>query len=255
MTYSIDGVRVSLDDFIQNLLIIFNGELGLNEALAGQSANDVNYERRWVPYENTGYWETSALSLTPSLAWLGFETQDLQNASPDQQNRFDAAKEDMLKRLGANDGKNPCADLFGGYDKAIKALNDSKFSFVNPGAPLNANVTGRFFHAVTNGKDVYINSQGGFVAVNGQVPTQLSQLPNTDRPNERYFVTRAQVPDGIVEFRNDVRFASFIILHELGHRRAIFGKDNKDHIDDKNGTSLEKSARNNKKILDACFPP
>src|SRR6185312_15976743 len=48
MAYSIDGIRVSLDDFIQNLQVIFHGDLGLNEALARQSANEANYQRRWV---------------------------------------------------------------------------------------------------------------------------------------------------------------------------------------------------------------
>lgn len=92
------------------------------------------------------------------------------------------------------------------------------------------------------------------MAFNGQVPTQLSMLANTDRPNERAFVTRAAVPGGFVEFRNDVKFASFVLLHELGHRRRIYKNDDKDSIDDKNGTSLDKTGRNNKKVLDACFP-
>lgn len=177
-----------------------------------------------------------------------------QKPASDQQGRFDAAKADLLNRLGANNGKNPCADLFGGYDKAIKALNDSKFSFMDLGAPLSADVGGEFVHAATKGKNVYINSQGGFMAFNGQVPTQLSMLANTDRPNERAFVTRAAVPGGFVEFRNDVKFASFVLLHELGHRRRIYKNDDKDSIDDKNGTSLDKTGRNNKKVLDACFP-
>ena len=85
MTYSIDGIRVSLDDFIQNLQIIFHGDIGLNEAVARQSANEANYQRRYVllakrlfewGYAEIGYWETSALSAAPSLASLGFETQN-----------------------------------------------------------------------------------------------------------------------------------------------------------------------------------
>ena len=186
-------------------------------------------------------------------------TQNPQSANPqntpDQQSRFDAAKADLMSRLGANNGHNPCADLFGGYKKAVKALNATKFSFMNLGAPLTTDVPGEFVHAATKGENVYINSQGGFMAVNGKVPTQFSMLADTDRPNERAFVTRAAVPGGFVEFRNDVKFASFMLFHELGHRRGIYGNDDKDAISDKNGTSLDKTERNNKKILDACFPP
>jgi len=129
------------------------------------------------------------------------------------------------------------------------------FSFRDLGAPLAANVIGEgFIRPNTRGRDVFINSQGRFMAVNGAVPTQLSLLSN-GRPGETAFVTTAIVPGSYVRFQNDVKFASFILLHELGHRRGIYGKDNKDAIDDKNGTSLEKTARNNQKILDACFPP
>jgi YD repeat-containing protein len=176
--------------------------------------------------------------------------------SPTQQRRLDAAKADLRSRLGANNGKNACAALFGGYQKAITALDDTNFSFQNLGAPISATITGeRFVHALTDGRNVYINSQGGFMALDGNVPTQLSLLPNTDRPTETAFVTVAVIPAGYVKFQNDVKFAAFVLLHELGHRRGIYGKDNKDAIDDKNGTRLDKTARNNQKILDACFPP
>jgi hypothetical protein len=44
----------------------------LNEAIAKESANDVNYQRRWVKdYESeSGHWETTAVSITPSLSGL-----------------------------------------------------------------------------------------------------------------------------------------------------------------------------------------
>jgi hypothetical protein len=173
--------------------------------------------------------------------------------TPEERSRLEAAKADLMERLGANNGDNPCAALFGGYAKAVKALNESKFSFMNLGAPLTTNVPGEYAHAATKGRNVYLNSQGGFMAINGQAPTQLALLPN-GRPNERAFVTRAAVPGGFVDFANDVRFASFVLLHELGHRRGIYGKDGKDGIADKNGSALEKTARNNQKILNVCFP-
>ena len=90
--YSIDGVHVPLDTFMDVLQVAFQGNLGLNEALARQSANDANYRRRWVPHAATednnvdeveegdivviagvldGHWEVTAIATTPSLAWLG----------------------------------------------------------------------------------------------------------------------------------------------------------------------------------------
>ena len=71
---------MSLDDFIQNLQIFFKGELALNEAMARHA----NHEDRWVPdpeIKGGGYDKTSALSETPSLAWLGFEMNP-QNPTP-----------------------------------------------------------------------------------------------------------------------------------------------------------------------------
>jgi len=79
-TYSIDGVRVSLDDFIQNLQVFYKGDLGLNEAIAKESANDRNYQRRWMPGREEGepgHWQTSAVSITPSLSWfIGSDPQN-----------------------------------------------------------------------------------------------------------------------------------------------------------------------------------
>jgi len=176
------------------------------------------------------------------------------NATVEQQERFAAAFADLMTRLGADEGKNPCAELFGGYNKAVDALKNSVFSFVDLGAPF-ASDFGEYAQAATKGKNVYINSKAGFMATNGEVPTTRSTLLNGGFPGERRFVTRADVPGGgFVEFRNDVRFASFTLLHELGHRRGIYSNDDKDNVDDKNGTRLEKIARNNQKILDACFP-
>ena len=91
VAYSVDGVRVPLDYFIQMLQVAFQGEFGLNEALARQTADEANYEKKWVPSPprvNTepqdvgegdivvidavhdGYWVWRAISATPSLSWL-----------------------------------------------------------------------------------------------------------------------------------------------------------------------------------------
>jgi len=74
-TYSIDGVRVSLDDFIQNLQIIFRGDLGLNESFARQSANDANYGRRWVRRGGyADYYHYSTLEVSDDLIITNVET-------------------------------------------------------------------------------------------------------------------------------------------------------------------------------------
>jgi len=99
-------VRVSVDFFMANLQMFYQGDLGLNEALARQSADDRNYQRRWVrrggyadyyhystaeigddrvatTIDTTrvyfGQWQTTAVSQNPSLAWLlGVKSQKAQ---------------------------------------------------------------------------------------------------------------------------------------------------------------------------------
>jgi hypothetical protein len=53
-----------------------------------------------------------------------------------QQNRFDAAWNDLQERLLENNGDNPCAALFGGLKKAQKALSELLFNFdvLKPGS-------------------------------------------------------------------------------------------------------------------------
>jgi YD repeat-containing protein len=63
-TYSIDGMRVSLDEFIQQVLFQFHGELGLNEAIALEDPNLPDTD--WVPPSNS---EEDSL-LTSSSMWI-----------------------------------------------------------------------------------------------------------------------------------------------------------------------------------------
>jgi YD repeat-containing protein len=150
MAYSIDGIRVSLDDFIQNLQIMFKGDLGLNEALARQSANDANYQSRWVPDDpeihpergESGDWEAGALSWMPSLAWLGFEIQKSQTPRDPRSifDKFIAQNPNCAKKvqeagnkLGLGDYlKTPwqITDTLPIYDKAgvIPGQNDPSLS-------------------------------------------------------------------------------------------------------------------------------
>ncbi len=75
-TYSVDGVRVPLDHFIQTLQPFFHGQFGLNEELARQSTDDANYQRRWVDgFEGEdGHWETTVLWSGGSL--IDWDIQD-----------------------------------------------------------------------------------------------------------------------------------------------------------------------------------
>ena len=66
--FSLDGVRVSLDEFVQQVHFQFHGELGLNEAIAHGSANVPRTD--WSPPTNS---EDDSL-LTSSSMWF-FQTQ------------------------------------------------------------------------------------------------------------------------------------------------------------------------------------
>jgi Zn-dependent peptidase ImmA (M78 family) len=54
-------------------------------------------------------------------------------------------------------------------------------------------------------------------------------------------------PNEYIHISDDLEMAEFILAHELGHKRGIFGADDIDRGDG------DRTARNNKKIYDACF--
>jgi YD repeat-containing protein len=258
-TYSVDGIRVSLDDFIQNLQMFFKGDLGLNEALARQSADDRNYQRRWVrrggyadyyrfstvagdddrvvtTVDTTrvyfGQWQTSALSLNPSLGWLLGQSKktknsqnppSVKNATPDQQSRFNDAYNEFRKRLNTNNGKNRCADFLGGVKNAEKALKATNFSFgrTEDGAG-----------AETLGKNVTIDPNGLFMGTGGSATIQVGF---NLRERHGYYITL-----------NDVQVAAFVLTHETGHRVGKLQSDGNDPFG-------FLSVMNNGRIQKACF--
>jgi hypothetical protein len=195
-------------------------------------------------YERPGYYYYG------DLAPGGQQTTTInpQNGTDAERERFKAALDELMKALGANNGKNTCAELFGGYDKAMKTLKETKWKFEAMGAPATS-YAGTGNNAVTKGKEVRINSQGGFMSQDGRVTTLSGEtafvvaLIPGEKPGE-------VVPD---PFTDGVVFAAFVLLHELGHRSGIYGKDDEDGKDDKNGTALEKVVRNNKKLYEACY--
>src|SRR5436309_3518955 len=102
-TYSWDGIPMPVDEFFQMVGTLLHGPLGVVESFAKASANDANYQRKWVRsgdyvdyYKNSnsetddmlsfninstrvyfGYWTSSAVSLSPSLeSLMGSQLQE-----------------------------------------------------------------------------------------------------------------------------------------------------------------------------------
>jgi hypothetical protein len=176
---------------------------------------------------------------------FGGDPQDpptAQGATPRQQTRFDAAWNDLQKRLNANNGQNPCAKVFGGLTKAEQALAKTLFKFENLGNDL---LSGG--NAVTVGNTVTINTMGQFMATNGRLPGSPLNY-GADATTQFIFHSRlhgTSTYDPVV--LGETENAAFILAHELGHRRKIYGKNNDD------GQDLDKNTKNNRKIWEACF--
>lgn len=164
-----------------------------------------------------------------------------EGATPDQQKRFEAAWKDLQNRLNANDGENPCAKVFGGLTKAQQALSATRFKFENLGTDsLGGN-------AVTAGTTVTINTMGQFMATNGRLTGSVVNY-GADATTQLIFQSSNR---GISTYApvvlSEIENAAFILAHELGHRRKIYGKNNND------GQDFNKNTKNNRKIWEACF--
>jgi hypothetical protein len=95
--------------------------------------------------------------------------------------------------------------------------------------------------ATTKGKNITINSDGRFMAINGTIPvTEAVAGARPISPGDR-------VGGAGLNNLGDVETAALVLGHELGHRRHIFGKDEEDGGDEK------KSDRNTQMVYDACF--
>jgi YD repeat-containing protein len=185
----------------------------------------------YVPVDGSQQTMSAAQDVAPKAA----------NATETQQKRFADAYKELLRRLD----RPECAKFFGGKKKALKSLGETHFNF----ADLNGTAT-----AQTVGRNVTIDSTGPFMAVNGVAPK--SQMnPETSAMglfDATIMIDRGTGKSGeasLVEFINlgDVDAAAFVLLHELGHKRKKFGKDNSD------GDDPFANARNNEKIRAACF--
>ncbi|HXQ69709.1 MAG TPA: hypothetical protein VN844_04455, partial [Pyrinomonadaceae bacterium] len=249
MTYSVQGIRVPVEDFIHHAGFILKDPLGLLESFARQSAKPIGYQNKgvhWgkrfeVIYDANGKIVSQTSEYDPKLAHLNFgvETpiysdaefdptllpQDppkVKNATPEQQTRFNEAYNEFWKRLHVNDGKNACADLFGGIKKAEKALKDTNYLF-------KSTISGP---AETIGKDITINPTEHFMRDKDGVRFDVGI---NFRARQVYYVMLTQI-----------EAAAFILAHEIGHRTKTLDPDGFDQ-------SNYISALNSGKVRDACF--
>jgi hypothetical protein len=166
--------------------------------------------------DGLGHWELINLALPQ-------KPPTIKNATSEQQSRFNEAYTEFWKRLHADDGKNPCADLFGGVKNAEKALKSINFSF------------GRIDDrgsAETSGKNVTIDPNGQFMDNSGSVKVQIGfNLRN----KEGYYINL-----------NNVEAAAFVLAHEAAHRSGKLQSDGNDPFN-------FLTVINNGKVHEACF--
>ncbi|MCU1264807.1 MAG: Rhs family protein-like [Acidobacteria bacterium] len=176
-----------------------------------------------------GFSRFFAVHIGDNYYWLigfqGIQSPTLAGADADQQSRFNDAFNDLEKRIHAKGGKNPCAELFGGLEKAEKALKDSKFS-VGP-----TKIAGAY--AETEGKNVTINPNNGFFGTSGNQTIQVGVNP--------------RAPSYIQG--TDLEIATLMLAHELGHRTGKLTPDGPGR--DPTGAL---SIMNNGTVRQACFP-
>lgn len=148
----------------------------------------------------------------------------VKNAKPDQQSRFNDAYNEFWDRLHENDGKNPCAELFGGIKNAEEALKDTKYTIGKPREP----TTG----AQLANKTITINPNGLFMSTDETVKLQVGY--------------NLKLQQGYYVVLNPVQAAAFVLAHEIGHRANKLKPDGHDRL---NFLSI----MNNAKVRKACF--
>jgi hypothetical protein len=251
ISYSVDGIRMPVEDFVQFAGMKLRDPLGLLESWARAGLEPNGYLRAGVrggrAFEiltdinrkpMNSLWGKFRAALTefdfefetPVFSEAEFDPTILpqtapkvKNATSEQQTRFDAAYNEFWRRLHVNGGKNACADLFGGIKKAEKALKDTTYLFgaTDSGDP-----------AETEGKVVKIDPKGRFMATDDASKFHVGvNLP----AGQAYYVVL-----------NNTEAAAFILAHEVGHRARTLEPDGHDQ-------SNYVSALNNGRVRDACF--
>lgn len=160
----------------------------------------------------------------------------IQPQNPVETERLAAARSELERRLRANNGKNPCAKAFGGLNKALKALDQTNFRF-DPN--LNANARTKGFTVTLNSSPYqgFMQPMGSTYSFDLATASAYHGLPGGGQSRDASW---SSLP------LKDVTAAAFLLAHELGHRRHIYG-DNDDDGADIDG------AINNMKIWKACF--
>src|SRR6185503_18664096 len=133
---------------------------------------------------------------------------------------------ELIKRI--NEQKS-CADVFGGREKALKALDQLKF---NPGLLDNGGIM------EINGNNVTVDPNR-FTQSGQTLPLSLNIQRSTVQgyPSTRY--------DVMVLKLSGKEFAAFAMGHELGHKRKIYGEYEKD---ESSAFSSLAAGANNEKI-------
>jgi len=251
MTYSIDGIRMPVEEFIPLAGMKLRDPLGLLESWARASAEPVGYLRtgvrdgrgfeiitdanRKIVGKMTGKFDPALTEFDfefeiPIYTDVEFDPTQLpkdipkaKNATPEQQTRFNEAYNELWKRLHANNGDNPCAALFGGIKKAEDALKSSTYTFTatKSGDP-----------AETKDKRIDIHPNGLFMSKNDAAKFDVGA---NLRARQAYYVVLSNVDA-----------AAFILAHEIGHRTRTLEPDGHDQ-------SNYISALNNGRVRDACF--
>ena len=154
------------------------------------------------------------------------------------QSSFNDAFNDLWTRLHANGGNNPCAEAFGGIKKAEEALRKTNFSI---DATLRSDV-----NAQTDGSKILLNpsSDRALMTAPGSSYTfYLVKVIGTGKTPEGHNVTRFATSSLTL---SNVTAGSFVLAHELGHRRKIYGPR-------QNDADFVSAGINNARIWEACF--
>lgn len=159
--------------------------------------------------------------LYQSLYFLNPQTPDLQGLD-----LWRAGRDELEKRIKEND---PCAEFFGGKDKALKALEKLKPQMGNLPSPAIAAV---------NGSKVTLDSTR---FTGSGTPVTVMRFEKVEGAATHYASRNLSLSGAV--------FGAFAIGHELGHKTKSYDKQN-----DKDGFDPTKVGLNNEKLRAACFP-
>jgi hypothetical protein len=180
--------------------------------------------------------------LTPAEAEVGFKSYEIDaltfaGVSPQnpEQDRLNAARAELRKRIESNNGKNPCAEVFGGRKKALNALDQTNFKF-DPNLADLAKTVGSTTIINSSPDQAFMRPIGSTYSFDLVTASPLREEGGHQVRDTSWYSLRLK----------DVTAAAFLLAHELGHRRSIYG-DNED-----DGAHSD-NAINNMKIWKACF--